>query len=123
MHVPGARFELFCVAMSVRVTPDVGIGTQVQLAGRPGYPVAGRGYYRGYGRAAVGAAAVGAAAYGAYGAYNNCYDAYGHWIETRRAHADGGWLALVTAVALADRTANTGSSVLRLRPAIGIVRH
>ena len=27
-----------------------------------------------------GAAAVGAAAYGAYGAYNNCYDAYGNWI-------------------------------------------
>ena len=48
--------------------------------GRPGYPVAGRGYYRGYGGAAVGAAAVGAAAYGAYGAYNNCYDAYGNWI-------------------------------------------
>jgi len=44
-------------------------------------------------------------------------------LKTRRAHADGGWLALVTAVALADRTANTGSSVLRLRPAIGIVRH
>ena len=48
--------------------------------GRPGYPVAGRGYYRGYGGAALGAAAVGAAAYGAYGAYNNCYDAYGNWI-------------------------------------------
>jgi hypothetical protein len=48
--------------------------------GRPGYPVAGRGYYRGYGGAAVGAAAVGAAAYGAYGAYNNCHDAYGNWI-------------------------------------------
>ena len=40
------------------------------------------GYYprRGYGAAAVGAAAVGAAAYGAYGAYNNCYDAYGNYI-------------------------------------------
>jgi len=58
-------------------------------AGRVGgYRVAGRGYgyrggyypRRGYGAAAVGAAAVGAAAYGAYGAYNNCYDAYGNYI-------------------------------------------
>ena len=48
-------------------------------AGRVGYR---GGYYprRGYGAAAVGAAAVGAAAYGAYGAYNNCYDAYGNYI-------------------------------------------
>ena len=47
--------------------------------GRVGYR---GGYYprRGYGAAAVGAAAVGAAAYGAYGAYNNCYDAYGNYI-------------------------------------------
>ena len=57
------------------------VGTVSRVAG---YGYRG-GYYprRGYGAAAVGAAAVGAAAagaYGAYGAYNNCYDAYGNYI-------------------------------------------
>ena len=55
-------------SQAARVVPDIGYAGR---PGRPGYPVAGRGYYRGYGygAAAVGAAAVGAAAYGAYGAY------------------------------------------------------
>ena len=69
------EWEAFEVGPFTRVAWAVGTG-RVRLPGR---------YYprRGYGAAAVGAAAVGAAAagaYGAYGAYNNCYDAYGNYI-------------------------------------------
>jgi hypothetical protein len=60
----------------------VAVAAGTEAVERVGYAGYRGGYYprRGYGAAAVGAAAVGAAAYGAYGAYNNCYDAYGNYI-------------------------------------------